>query len=171
MAIEFSVQVDGVPVLIRSFNRVQRHINDLKRVWDQVEPEFFAMERQQFRTEGAAGASGRWAPLSPAYTARKLKKYGAQPIMVASGRLRKSLFNEGGSDSVSIKGNREAFFGTRVEYAAYHQRGAGNLPERKPIDPSTEQKRTLTKSIQRGLVNIIRSDPEVTRGLEVTDVR
>lgn len=160
MGLDFTIDVDGVREFDRSFNRIRRHINDLFPVWREVQAEFFFIERRQFRTEGAAGASGRWKALSPKYAAWKLKRYGPKPILERTGRLLKSLTNQS-PDTIRVFGRREAIFGSRVPYGRYHQRGGGRLPQRKPIDPTTEQKRDLQKAIQRGLVKIIRKDPSV----------
>lgn len=47
--------------------------------------------RQQnriFATEGAAGASGRWAPLNPRYAARKRARYGGKKILQLTGETK-----------------------------------------------------------------------------------
>lgn len=166
MSVEFTITVDGVPTLVRAFNRIEREITDLFDVWREVQKEFFAIEREQFRTEGAAGASGKWKPLSPAYAKLKRKKYGNLPILQREFALIKSLTGES-TDTIRIFGKDEALFGSAVPYGKYHQRGGGRLPQRKPIDPSDEQLRRIQKAIQRGLVKIIRNDPEITTPLDV----
>src|SRR5438445_4244421 len=88
----------------------------------------------QFGTEGGSGASGPWSPLSEAYAAAKLKRWGAKPILVASGRLRDSLLGDTG-DTIKNYSPHLIEFGTSVSYAMPHQTGfrtrATGAPSRK----------------------------------------
>lgn len=165
MGVQFTVTVDGEDQLIRSFNRLRAIPEDMTRVWNQVRPVFFAIEREQFRTEGAAGRSGKWKSLSSPYKEIKRKEFGDLPILQRTKALVRSLTGNT-PDTISITGPSEAFFGTSLDRGRYHQRGNSRLPQRKVIDPSDSQLRDLQKAIQRGLVNIIRDDP----GLEAIEV-
>lgn len=74
--------------------------------------------RAQFNLKG----SGQYQALSPKYAARKSKTHPGAPILVASGRLRDSLTQRGGtSDTISRIGKLNMILGTRVPYGIYHQ--------------------------------------------------
>lgn len=163
MKIEWSVE--GVPILVRSFQRVGEHIDDLRPIWDNVERDFHQIEDSQFKSEGARGASGKWKPLSRPYAKRKAQRWGMQPILRASGRLEASLTGNTG-DTVSFKEPQEFGIGTSVPYAGYHQRGGGRLPKRPVIDFSDSQKRDLQKSIQRDILVEMRRDSGIKLDIE-----
>jgi hypothetical protein len=63
--IRFTASIQGVEVLDRAFNRVDQEISDFRNFWPGVITTFYDIETQQFHTEGASGASGKWTPLSP----------------------------------------------------------------------------------------------------------
>lgn len=155
MAVRIKLSVDNKAEFDRTFIRFDERISDLRPIWPDVRDEFWSIEKEQFASEGRAGGSGPWKPLTKKYAERKIKRYGAKPILVASGRLKASLTGQT-ADTVYEPSEKEVAIGTRVPYAGYHYRGAGKLPERKPISFSESQKRRLSKTIQKGLVRELR---------------
>lgn len=155
----FTIEVEGETQLDREFNRVKETIDDLTPVWKEVQQEFFDIEFEQFSSEGAKGASGKWKPLSPKYEEIKLKKYGTIAliggILYATGAMRESLTRHA-KDTIEEFGKQEAAFGTSLPYATYHQTGGGRLPRRKVIDLSDEQKRRVQKRIQKELLKLVK---------------
>jgi phage gpG-like protein len=160
-------EVEGVPILVRSFERLDRHVSDLRPVWDNAERRFHKLEDSQFKSEGARGESGKWKPLSRPYAVQKAKRYGVQPILRASGRMEAALTGHTG-DSVVFKEPQEFGIGTSLAYAGYHQRGPGSLPKRPLIDPTDQDKRDFSKEIQRDILNEMRRDPAM-KNLEVQE--
>lgn len=156
MPVNFSASVDGVEVLDRSFNRVEEYISDFRNIWPSVADEFYAIEREQFDSQGAHGASGTWAPLSPAYAKYKAVKYPNQPILRATTALYQSMTSPDAPDSVFRMDEQEMAIGTQREGAMAHQRGAGKMPARPPISLSEADKRRIQKAIQLPLVSYIR---------------
>lgn len=156
----FTFEVEGKAQFDRAFNRVGAHIDDLREVWDEVQPAFYKIESEQFKSEGSRGGGGRWKALSPAYKKRKAILYPGKPILQASGRMYEALTSETG-DSVTVKTKTEFGVGTTLPYARYHQKGGAKLPKRAPVDFSESQKRDLTKATQKGLLEILRRDPQV----------
>lgn len=148
-------EVDGMAEFDRVFIRLGARFDDLTPIWPDLRDEFWKTEKEQFRSEGSAGSSGKWKPLSKAYAARKLKQYGAKPILERTGRLMKSLTGETG-DTVYQPTKSELAIGTSVPYARHHQRGGGRLPQRKPISLSETQRRRMQLAIQRGMVRELR---------------
>ena len=130
-----SITLEGTNELIAAFSTVEKGL-DFRTLgtWDAVATEFRKIEKEQFAGEGI-GPSGKWKPLSAVYAKRKIKKYGNQPILQASGRLAKSLTGTT-ADSVLEKTAQELTIGTNVPYAGYHQRGSKARP---PVDLSEQQ--------------------------------
>lgn len=159
MPVTLKIEIDGVPQFNRAFNRVQEHIEDLRPVWEEVEPAFYAIEEQQFKSEGSKGG-GAWKKLSPLYAKRKEKIYPGQPILQAKGTLYDSLTSKTANTTV-IKEKQEFGIGTSLFYAMFHQRGTKKMPKRPPIDFGSDQKRDLGKAMQKGLLEILKRDPSV----------
>lgn len=156
--ITFSATVDGVEALNRGFNRIEQHISDFRSIWPEVAREIFAINREQLDSEGAAGASGKYAALSPAYQRFKAIQFPGQPILQASGDLYASLTDMEAPDAIFRPGKDELVIGSKVPYARAHQRGnpSRNLPARPIFSFSEPQKRRIQKAIQRGLVQFTR---------------
>lgn len=78
---------------------------------------------EQFAMRGATGAHGAWAPLNVRYLERKFRKWGEQPIEVASGAMRDALL----SDDAFTYEPRRMTYGPRdprlAEIAYYQQTG------------------------------------------------
>jgi len=164
----FTFEVEGVKQFDRAFDRLGFHCSDLRPVWPHVEREMENIMSEQFKSEGAKGRSGKWKELSPAYAKAKLKRYGQQPILRATGALEQSLTGKSG-DSVRLATKEEFGFGTSLFYAAYHQRGGTNLPQREIFSFSDAQRTRLMKEMQKGLVEIIRRDRAITQSVKVED--
>lgn len=153
--IRFQAEVDGVEVLNRAFNRVEQVISDFRPIWPFVSDEIYAINAEQFDSEGAKGASGKWAALSPAYKKWKEIHYPGQPILRLTNALFESLTDPEAADAVFQPGRDELVIGSRVPYATAHQRG-GRMPQRPIFSFSEPQKRRIQKAIQRGLVQFTR---------------
>lgn len=153
--IRFRAEIDGVEVLNRGFNRVEQAISDFRPIWPAVAVEVYSINRQQFDSEGAAGASGKFAALSPSYKRWKEKNYPGQPILRLTNALFESLTDPEALDAVFEPLPNELVIGTRVPYAVAHQRGRG-VPARPPFSFTEPQKRRIQKAIQRGLVQFTR---------------
>jgi phage gpG-like protein len=163
--IRFTAEVAGIEVLDRAFNRIDEYISDFRSVWPNVAREFYGIEHEQFQSEGAHGASGKRAPLSPAYKRWKEIHFPGEPILRLYHPLEESLTSPDGLDSVYQLLADEMILGSRAPYARAHQFGTGNMPARPPIDLTEEDKRRIQKSIQAGLVQFTRS-----LGFEVQDL-
>lgn len=154
--IRFVAEVAGVTVLDRAFNRVEGDISDLRPIWPPVAAEIYQMIGEQFESEGAKGASGRWKALSPAYTRFKEIHYPGKPIMQATGDLYESLTDPEAPGAIYRPEKDGLTIGTTVPYARAHQRGNSRLPARPLVSPSEAQKRRIQKAIQVGLVQFTR---------------
>jgi len=73
---------------------------------------------------------GGWDPLDPEYAAWKSSHFPG-PTMIRTGRLFRSLTQLDGN--ASDVGRREATFGTKIEYAKFHQYGTLKMPKRQLV--------------------------------------
>ena len=150
MAIRFTASIDGAEIFDRAFSRLDS-LDDMRPLWPNVIAEFYLIEQEQFDTEGAAGATGRWPALSPAYKAWKDVHYPGEPILQREHDLIASLTDPEASGAILRPGEDELIMGTSVPYALVHQRRG-----RPPISFSESQKRRIQKALQRGLVRFVR---------------
>lgn len=148
--LKFSAEVQGVEVLNRAFNRVEERISDFRFIWPSFAAEFYSIMREQFASEGAHGASGKWAKLSPAYAKHKAIVYPNMPILQATTALYQSMTSPDANDSIFRPEADQLVIGTKREGATVHQRT-------RPVISLTEaDKRRLTKAIQLPLVQFVR---------------
>lgn len=154
--IRFTAEVAGVEVLNRAFNRVEESISDFRSIWPGVAGEIYPINAEQFASEGAAGAAGKWAALSPAYAKFKAVVFPGQPILQAEGHMIASLTDPEAADAIYRPGKDELVIGTKDPKARAHHLGLGNLPARPIFSFSEQQKRRIQKSIQKGLVEFTR---------------
>mgnify|MGYP001220145994 CR=1 FL=1 len=152
--IRFRLEIQGRTEFDRAFNRVSGEIRDFTSVWDTVRAWARARLKRQFETEGAAGAS-RWQALSAKYKEWKEIFYPGARILERSGKMVESLVS-GNAETIDRATKNEFDYGTSLPYAAYHQEGAGNLPQRKIFDFTERDRTELTKQMQRPLVRIVR---------------
>lgn len=154
--IRFQAELLGVPVLDRAFNRVEEFISDFRSFWPGVSQTFYAIEKEQFESEGSKGASGKWTPLSKAYEKFKQVRFPGKPIMQAEGHLFESLTDPDAFDAVFIPEKTQLTIGTKDPKAKAHHRGRGRLPARPLISLTESQKRRMQKVIQKELVEFTR---------------
>ena len=149
--LRFSAEVVGVEVLDRAFNRVNQEISDFRNFWPGVITTFYEIETEQFRSEGASGASGKWAALSPAYKVFKERDFPGKTILRREDALYESMTGPDALDSILRPDRDELVIGSAVPYALIHQK------TRPIISLSEESKRRMVKSIQVRLVEFARA--------------
>jgi phage gpG-like protein len=149
--IRFISTVEGIETFNRVFNRIDEFISDFRSVWPLVAQEFYQIEEEQFASEGAAGLSGKWAPLSAPYKRWKEIHFPGQPILKLSNAMYESLTSPDAPDSIFLPEPEQLTIGTKVPYGRRHQR------TRPVISMNEEQKRRIQKAIQRELVQFTRS--------------
>lgn len=149
MGILLTFDFYGDTQLERTLDRFANNVEDATPAWDAIADRLVHVERRQFASEGKS-SSGGWAPLSPKYAAWKAQHYPGQPILQREGHLVRSLTRRPlGIERIEPQ---EAWLGSAVTYGAYHQRGAGNLPRRRPIELTEDERRTWVKILQRFIV-------------------
>ncbi len=89
-----------------------------------------------FEKRFAASGPG-WAALSPAYAAIKQASHPGQPILVASGKMRKAFTAPSAFKVTENSITMDAF--QNVPYARYHQTGTKHMPKRQIIPSDLAQ--------------------------------
>lgn len=108
---------------------MKKRANDMRPVlWRAKQWLRFANE-ENFRQAGLP--SGGWSPLDPEYSAWKNLREPGAGTMIRTGRLFRSLTSLDASPNKI--GVMEATFGTKVEYAKFHQYGTTKMPKRKVV--------------------------------------
>ena len=147
--VQFSLNIEGEEQVSRMINRTTDRAEDLRPFLDAVATFLPQIMEEQFSSEGAR--TGGWAPLSPDYADQKAKKWGNQPILVASGRMRRSLVGSG-EGSISRQVGRDSLeFGTDIPYAGLHQTGTSRMPMRRILDLKEDDRKAILKMLQRHL--------------------
>lgn len=137
-----SFEIEGERQFRFSIGRMVHALGDMRPFWEgALKPSFYAVEAQQFASQGADGRSGAWAQLSPQYAAWKATHYPGRAILQRSGALMASLL--GGAGHIFQSAPSWMAIGSGLGYGIYHQTGAGNLPRRRPIDISGEQEKRI----------------------------
>lgn len=150
-----TTELKGVPETLAMFRGVELGLADFRQLgaWKAVRLVFYKIVSSIFQAEG--GASGKWTALTAAYAKVKLRRWGNQPILTASGTLYRSLTQEGAEGSTFTESAQEMEVGTTIKYGAYHQTGTNKMPARPILDFTDEQEGQLMKPIQDKLVQLI----------------
>lgn len=153
----FTVTVENEVVFDRAFNRLDQGISDFRSIWPEVTGTIYGIFGRAFDTEGASTAAGKWKELSPAYARRKAIEFPGQPILRAENTLFESMTDPEAADAIFIPERDQLTIGSRDPKARPHQLGLGNLPARPIISFTETDKRDIQKSLQRGLLQFVRS--------------
>jgi phage gpG-like protein len=132
----------------RTLDRFVEAAEDMRPVWEVLRDRFLRLEGKQFRTEGGY-ASGGWPPLSPRYAAWKSRNFPGKTILRRTDELFLSLTT---GPAVFVAEPRLLIMGSDVEYGGYHQRGAGVLPQRRPVELTEWERREWVRIMQRWIV-------------------
>lgn len=158
MPVRLTFAVFGDVQVDRTLEGIEHRGEDLRPAWEHLRGRFLRLERRQFGSEGKY--SGGWSPLSPRYAAWKARHYPGETILRRTDNLWGSL-TEG--PDVAVLEPHYMILGTSVDYAGYHQRGAGPLPRRRPVElPDSERSewvKVLQSFIRTGQVTGVRAVP------------
>lgn len=148
-----SFEVAGEKQIEREILRTGRYAGDATPAFRAIGELLIDETATQFATEGGH-ASGGWAKLKPATVAFK-QRHGFRPqILQMTGDLLSSLTERHSSNMVFEPSHNELIFGTRLPYAAVHQRPKpGNpLPRRRPLEFTEATRRHAVKILQRWIM-------------------
>lgn len=124
--IDFEVEVQGADELARGFRGLISRLNNLRPFYKSISSDFFrSNEALVFRN-----SPGRFTDLKQETKDRKLARFNrVYPILVATGKLRRSLSDKSDTNSVNRISSTSLEIGTKIPYARFHQEGKG-VPER-----------------------------------------
>jgi phage gpG-like protein len=151
----FRLEIAGEVQMDRGIQRFSEAVADYRPIWPVIADDFYAMEKDQFRSEGREGGEA-WQPLSPAVKAWKEVHYPGKPILQRTGDLEASLTKPGDPNAVKVEARMTLTLGSKVPYAIYHQspKPRKKLPRRPEIMLSEEFKRDTMRNIQVYLIQI-----------------
>lgn len=152
---KFSFEIDGDVQVSRRLLRFGSNARDARPVFHTIADDIFGYNRRQFDSQGGYG-SGGWKPLKPETVRRKaMHKPPLDPrILRATGKLHRSLTVRGGGDQNLIIDANMFVLGSNLPYSQAHQHGnpANNLPMRKPVELTIQNRKDIIKRIQRWIV-------------------
>lgn len=119
MGIQFKFAVKNAEPVQFALRGIRGDLQNYTKIWPKVTGEIEKEEAALFSSRGATGAHGPWAGLTRRYLERKYKKYGAQPIEVASGRLRRALTDSTSGDAIRSYHPLSMQFGVSLPYAVF----------------------------------------------------
>jgi len=102
---------------------IQRRAKSVRPIFNDIRKDLEEAWSNNFENQGAR--YGGWKPLDREYAAWRGSP---EPILIRSGRLFQSIRSLYGAPN-DIKDN-EAFFGTKIRYAKFHQYGTTKMPKR-----------------------------------------
>ena len=139
-----SFSITGDKQYSRGFEALAHEVEDMTEPFEQIGTMLISHVHEQFRTEGASGANGKWKRLSKSYAAWKRDQVGEQQILVFVGTMRGAMIDK--ASAITISKKRFVYDPDVPEYANYHQKGddgeGGGPPQRKMVDlPDTERRK------------------------------
>lgn len=148
-----SIRVNGTDAVSRRLLNMESRVSNLEPAFRSIAKMMQTVSRRQFDSQGRSGGSG-WTPLKSATVARKRSQGKDSRILHADKKLRQSLTVRGSSGHEEEFSKSRMFYGTSVDYAIHHQRGApgANVPQRKIIELNNEDRREMVKRVQKHIV-------------------
>lgn len=157
--LKITATVEGEQQIVRSLDRFTAGVSDLRPAFEDI-----GIDVREILVEHFAQEGNGWAPLTPAYAAKKRRLYGDKPILRATDRMFESLTSRDAAGNITEIGEMAAAYGTNVFYARYHQTGTSRMAQRKIFSLTEENKRRIMRTLQRYLVTVGRSS-----GLHITN--
>lgn len=142
-----SLDIYGEEQLERELLRFSAYAGSPQPAFHKIAEDMRHQIEEQFASEGGRG-SGGWAALKETTSLAKAAA-GLDPhILQATHKLVRSLTSTGG-DHVEQVTDSSLFFGSKVGYGQFHQKGTGKMPARKPVDFTELDRRGFVRTLQR----------------------
>jgi phage gpG-like protein len=128
--------------------------DDLRPVLKLISADFYKSEQIVFRAT-RSGPQGGFKDITESTKRQKKKKFGFEyPILVASGRLGKSMLGPSAPDAIHILKKQTLRIGTSVPYGIFHQTGTRRMPKRSFLfiegkGPGFPQSKDFTNRVKR----------------------
>src|SRR5579862_181317 len=127
--LRLSIEVAGQAGIERGIDRVTEGLADYRPLWRSIEDDFYGLEKEQFRTEGAA-IGPRWTALSASYGKWKETHFPGRLILHRTGDLMHSLTDRQDPNAVCVEERETVTLGTSIPYAHFHQQGTAKMQAR-----------------------------------------
>jgi hypothetical protein len=114
---------------INRLGKIERKARDFSPALREIRKSFYAMERQQFATEG----QGDWRPDTPATLARKARQGQDPRIMRGKGELYRALALGQGKDAINELSSDELRLGTSLVQGRVAQRSPDQRRRRRVL--------------------------------------
>lgn len=92
-----------------------------------------------------------WKPLTSAYEEIKRKKFGEQPLLVATGVLKRSMITKGAEGNITLISSNRAVFGSTIPYGKFHDEGTSKMPKRNFSEISERREKIFEGQIERDM--------------------
>ncbi|HAF44997.1 MAG TPA: hypothetical protein DCK83_08695 [Gallionellaceae bacterium] len=126
------VEVKGLHTVLGNLIRLSRGLADRTDLFERhLEPDLYRTLSSEFQSEGSR--AGGWAPLSPAYAARKAQEWPGRPILQRRRVLMRTLTVKGEPGQIRRLTTESMTLGTSHKAARFHQEGTRHMPARPPI--------------------------------------
>jgi phage gpG-like protein len=136
------IGIEGDAQIKRRLLRVGDRAVNARPAFEAIGEALLGISRQQFESEGRR-SSGGWQPLAQSTIDRK----GDSSILFDSGALMAS-FSERGGDNTFWATDDFLLFGSKLEYAGFHQRGTSRMPQRRPLELAEADRVGVAKILQ-----------------------
>lgn len=124
------IQIQGLKELQSKFKRLRDNANDMRPAFEIIASDFYKSNKPLI----FSARPGKYADLSENYKAAKEKKYGfVYPVLVANGRLERSLTVRGSEGNITNISKQNLKMGSNVRYAVFLQEGTKKMPARPPV--------------------------------------
>ena len=144
----FEVTVTGLGKAARIVEALHKPMKDMRPIWRAIRPVLQDAAEERFETQGTSDGQA-WAPLTPAYAARKNATHPGRGILVRDGALRDSLTLENGPGQIYRETSKAMVWGTSDPKAPYHQHGTGRMPAREVLRVTARDEKDIEKAADK----------------------
>lgn len=125
-----TIDVENNEKVLELITELKRFNKDLRPVFETISSDFYKSNEKLI----FSARPGRYADLKATTKKAKQRKVGfVYPILVQSGRLKKSLTKRGSGDAVEKHSRMDLAIGTRTPYAGFLQQGTKHMKARPPL--------------------------------------
>lgn len=148
---QFIFEAHGEQLVTRTLLRWEGRALNAQPAFEQIAEQFMRWETRVFDTQGASGGA-RWDDIAD--STKAYKRHHDPPldprVLHATLALRKSLTEKGNEHMLFVPTDSFLLFGSKLDYAAFHQKGRG-VKQRRPLQFTEAQKKDAIRILQRYL--------------------
>lgn len=139
----FEISLAGDVQVSRKLLRIGDRAVHAKPAFEAIANVLMGIERRQFESEGRR-SSGGWAELKQSTIDAK----GDESILFDSGSLMSSLSEDGDEKMTKWATDEFLLFGSKLDYASYHQTGTSRMAQRRPLELRETDRAGMVKILQ-----------------------